>query len=212
MDVIIPTRNDHKHLNRIIGVLSSLRTIHEIHVVDNASAPNVSARIKRLCRQHDLCRYHFCALPGKGNAVREALRHVTEDVLFLDADLENLSEDMVMALVDKFQDGHDLVKAAFTRANGHSNSSFVLGQIQRVLPGLQLRKPSGGIFCAKKSVLDRINIPNDWSVDLSIAVQAHKLKCTIAEVDIGELVDKPRSNESLSQSKHCLLKELEALT
>ncbi|MBI4147710.1 glycosyltransferase [Candidatus Woesearchaeota archaeon] len=212
MDVIIPTRNDHKHLNRIIGVLRTLRTIHQIHVVDNASAPNVSTRIKRLCKQHDACKYHFCPLPGKGNAIREALTHVTDDALFLDADIENLTAEMVAALIDKFQEGHDLVKAAFTRANGQSNSSFVLEHIHHVLPGLRLRKPTGGIFCVKKSVLDRIHIPNDWSVDLSIAVQAHKLGCSIAEVDIGELVDKPRTTESLSQSKHCLLKELEALT
>ena len=208
MDAVIPTRNDYEHLPTILYVLDSVPDIDRVIVVDNASESMCAQRIRNACNASEKGEYHVQPLPGKGRAVQEAVRSITDDVLFLDADIENLSERHVQILHDAFVQGYDVVKAHISRANGQSSSAFVLEQVQRLFPSLAIHRPTCGLYCVRKELLTTLRIPHSWSVDLSILVQAHLRGARIREVFLGEIVDKPRSQESLEISRRELENEL----
>ncbi len=208
MEAVIPTRNDYQHLPKILSVLKSCTGISKVYVVDNNSLPEISSQIWAICQRNPEAEYCFCEAVGKGNAIAVGIRASTEDVLFLDGDVENLSESMISSLLSKFSEGYALVKANIRRKNGQSNSAFVLNKLKKLLPSLNVQRPTCGIYCVKREVLNKIKIPPSWSVDLSILVQAHLFGFSIGEIDIGEIKDKPRSEESLAESKIVLQKEL----
>ncbi|MBS3167628.1 glycosyltransferase family 2 protein [Candidatus Woesearchaeota archaeon] len=208
MEVVIPTKNDYLYLQRIIEILEEIDSLNFIHIIDNCSDILISEKIRKIANLFDNVIYYFGGKLGKGNAIKLGVSQTEEDVLFLDADIENLSKDKLLSLINKFNEGYDLVKASFVRANGQSNSSFVLNDLRKLFPDLRISRPTGGIYITSRELLDEINIPNSWNVDLSILLQAYKLGFKIAEIDIGILVDKPRSGNSLSESKSCLKQEI----
>ncbi len=212
MEVVIPTRNDYEHLPHILQVLDRLPYIHRVIIVDNASNESYAHLIQKACVQSEKGEYHICPVPGKGRAVQEAIKVITDDVLFLDADIKNLSERHVRLLQKEFAQGYDLVKAHITRANGQSNSAFVLDKMQRLFPTLPIHRPTCGLYCATKELLSSVRIPPSWNVDVSILLQAHLRGARIGEVFLGEIVDKPRSLASLEESRIELENELEVMT
>lgn len=208
-DVIIPTRNDYLYLESILNVLFSCDKIDRVFVVDNCSEFGISSEIKNICSSFDSCSYLECLNPGKGNAVRMGLEYVENDVLFIDADIENFCLDFFLPLILKIEEGYGLVKASFLRKNGQSNSSFVLNKLLELYPDLNISRPTGGIYVVRKNVLDSFVLPSFWNIDLSILLQAYRNGFLITEVFIGVLVDKARDAESLDFSRECLLAEVE---
>ncbi len=208
MEVIIPTRNDYTCLGNICESLSLLKIITKIHVVNNGSNHEIAQIIKKICKDVSKCIYYECPVTGKGAAISMALCRTLEDVLFVDADIIGFNLEMVTSLFDPLSKGYDLVKAKFTRSNGQSNSSFVLDELRKRFPALSICKPTGGIYCASRRVIQDLTLPKSWSVDLSILLQAHKKGFAITEVNIGIVRDKVRDNESLEFSKKCLLEEV----
>jgi hypothetical protein len=208
LDVIIPTRNDYVCLMKIIQKLSFSQRIEKIIVVDNDSKKALSKKIKSIVCLFPKAFYVECSFAGKGNAIGQGLKYIDNDVLFLDADIENFSFDMVIRLLRRFDEGFDLVKANFRRNNGQSNSIFVIKRLKSMYPDLDIKRPTGGIYIVKGEFVREINIPRSWNVDLSILLQAHEYGLSIAEEYIGTIKDKCRSCESLLESKKCLLLEL----
>ncbi|HLC84982.1 MAG TPA: glycosyltransferase [Candidatus Nanoarchaeia archaeon] len=211
METIIPTRNDYKQLPKILAVLDTTVQITRVYVIDNGSASRISKRIRHICGSSEKARYLVCRIKGKGIAIKKALSVVTEDVLFLDADIENLTKATIQKLIDGLNQGSDLVKADISRKNGQSNSSFILERMRELFPKLTINRPTCGIYCIRHDLLKRIKLPLSWSVDLSVLIQSHLLGARISEVNIGEIIDKPRSQTSLMHSRICLERELEVL-
>ena len=204
VEVVIPTKNDYLELEKILGVLKFFSRISRIVIVDNASSPQISSLIQNICSQNN-CHYVYCATPGKGNALQKGIQETEGDVLFLDADIENLSLEMVFSFLEK--SSFDLVKATFKRKNGQSNSAFILDAFQKQFPQLSLSRPTSGLYFVKRTVLQNLQIPPSWSADLSILLQAYQQGFSITEIDLGIIEDKPRSFASLLESKKCLEEE-----
>ncbi|MFA4887429.1 MAG: glycosyltransferase [Candidatus Nanoarchaeia archaeon] len=210
IEVVIPTRNDYLYLEKILKTVTSIDLISAILIVDNSTSSSVSKEIKKICNQFGKVNYFFSSIGGKGNAIRLGISQTTKDVLFLDADLENLSKKSILALIKKFNEC-DVVKASFSRSNGQSNSSFVKDQLQVLFPGLAINKPTGGIYLVKKEVLEKVKIPASWSVDMSLVIQAYQAGFRIGEVEIGKVKDKARTEMSLQMSKRELIAELKVM-
>jgi glucosyl-3-phosphoglycerate synthase len=208
IDVVIPTRNDYVFLEKIIKPLLSLARINKIIVVDNCSKTPMSNRIKNICAPFKKCLYTQCSKVGKGNAISTGIKFTKYDILFLDADIENFNLNTINPLLSKFDKGFDMVKANFNRSNGQSNSAFILVNLRKTYPNLNISKPTGGIYILKKEILKNFTLPKLWSIDLSILLQAHTKGFKITEVFIGIITDKSRNKESLNFSKDCLFNEL----
>jgi glycosyltransferase involved in cell wall biosynthesis len=208
LDVIIPTKNDYVCLKSILNRLSFFERIEKIIVVDNDSDDIVSEKIKSVTELFSKVVYMECPVVGKGNAIKKGLSNVDNDVLFLDADIENFSLGMVRLLLSRFDEGFDLVKADFVRINGQSNSFFVVGELMERYPNLKVTRPTGGIYLVRRDALDGLCIPDLWNVDLSILLQVYERGFHVTEAFIGIVKDKSRSRKSLLESKKCLLGEL----
>ena len=116
MEVIITTHNGHKHLASIVKTLNRITEVSKTHVVDNAYDDFSREEIKNVCAQNKKCKYYFCEQLGKGNAIRTALKHIKNDVFFVDASIENFSEGIAKSLIAKFNQGFGFVKANFYSA------------------------------------------------------------------------------------------------
>ncbi len=214
MNVIIPTRNDYYYLENIVRELLEINEINKIIIVNNNSYNKITKIIKRISLISPKCLYLECEKIGKGEAIRRGLEEISKDpkdVIFIDADIANFNKNIILLLRDALNNRSDLVKANFIRKNGQSISSFVLPILKIKYPELNISRPTGGIYGAKKKVINMIRIPNSWEVDLSILIQAFKQGFSISEVFIGEIEDKKRSNASLEYSRKCLLNELKIL-
>ena len=207
MDIVIPTRNDYKYLQRTINLLKLVRSINSINIIDNASDNKISRLIQTICKNSN-CNYFYCKEIGKGNAIKLGIEKTREDLLFLDADIENLDLFQIDLMIRKFNLGYGLVKAAFRRSNGQSNSSFIIEELNKLLPDLRISRPTGGLYIIRRNILNQIDIPKSWSVDLSILIQSYLLGFSISEVDIGVIDDKERSKDSLNNSKLNLRQEI----
>ena len=152
MEIVIPTRNDWKCLETILKVLNNIDSINSVIIVDNNSDIQISRIIRKICSNFNFCRYLYCSKVGKGNAVRLGIKNTTEDVLFLDADIENISEDKILKLMMAFDSGFDLVKANFNRTNGQSNSYFIIRELQNIFPELNVNRPTGGIYLVRRNI------------------------------------------------------------
>src|SRR3989338_7998735 len=116
MEVVIPTYNDYRCLPKIIRVLErshfkGIHSISQIHVIDNNSKPEIGMILKRLSSEFSKVIYHFCSEQGKGNALRLGIQKSTEDLLFVDADIENFSLQMISPIIDNFKKQRIFVKA-----------------------------------------------------------------------------------------------------
>lgn len=211
MNVIIPTKDDYIYLKNIVMELSKVDEINKIIIVNNCSSNKITKRIKRISLISSKCLYLECKIIGKGNAIRRGLKEISEDVIFIDADIANFNKKMILPLIKVLNHGYDLVKANFIRKNGQSNSSFVLPILKVKYRRLNISRPTGGIYAVKKEIIDKIVIPDLWEVDLSILLQVFKQGLLISEVFIGEIEDKKRENDSLEYSRKCLLNELKIL-
>lgn len=209
MEVIIPTKNDHEHLIKIVQLLNEIDEIEIVHIVDNRSKEEITKKIKEICRNNRKCVYHFCGKYGKGNAIKKALKEVKDDaILFLDADIENLKKNMITRLINEFNKGYDLIKADIERVNGQSNSEFIIDDLRNSFPELKIKRPTCGIYCVRRDILKEMELPSSWSIDLSILLQAYIKGFKIGEIKLGKIIDKLRSKKSLLNSKKCLAKEL----
>lgn len=185
VSVIIPAFNEDKTVGHVVKTVKKLGYIDEIIVVDDGSYDNTAQNAGEAGAtviQHTKNR-------GKGSAIKTGFKNSKGDiVVFLDADIENLTTDQVDKIIQPIITGEaDITKTKFKRAAGRVTELTAKPLLNFFFPELKFDQPLSGQFAAKRSFLNRIKLEDDYGVDVGIVLDAEVRGLKIKEVDIGEI-------------------------
>ncbi|RAP45626.1 MAG: hypothetical protein BZ135_05400 [Methanosphaera sp. rholeuAM6] len=187
VSVVIPAYNEEKSITHVLDTVRKVGKITEIIVVDDGSTDSTFDLVSQyddvILLKHDKNR-------GKGSAMKTGLKKVSNSiVLFLDADLSEINQLQVEAIIQPILDGNaDITKTKFKREAGRVTELTAKPLLQFFFPELNFDQPLSGQFAAVKSFLDSIDLEHDYGVDIGIVLDADAQGMRIQEVDIGNIV------------------------
>lgn len=185
VSVIIPAFNEDKTVGSVVKTVKSLDYIDEIIVVDDGSYDNTT----RVAEDAGATVIGHVKNRGKGAAIKTGFKNSTGDiVVFLDADIENLTSKQVDDIIRPILNGEaDITKTKFKREAGRVTELTAKPLLNFFFPELKFDQPLSGQFAAKRSFLNSINLEDDYGVDVGIVLDADVRGMKIKEVDIGKI-------------------------
>ncbi len=190
VSVIIPTLNEQETIQSIIGYAFSHPKVSEVLVIDDKSVDDTVA----LARAAGAKVYNSTKL-GKGASMREGiLLAQNELIVFIDGDIDPYPPKMLDMLIDPLlKDDCDFVKSCFSRNAGRVTELVAKPLLSIFFPELvEFNQPLSGMIAGKKSVLETLQIPNDYGVDISILIDLFSKGNRIQQVNIGHIENKSR--------------------
>ena len=118
--LIVPTFNEIETVPFTLPTIDRSQ-VGEIIVVDNHSADGTG----EWCREHGFTVY-LQKIPGYGNGIREAIGIATGDIIIEFLPDGSSDPKKIPALIDKINEGHDLVIASRYRDGAHSEDDTAL--------------------------------------------------------------------------------------
>ncbi|MCU7370823.1 HAD-IB family phosphatase [Paucibacter sp. O1-1] len=196
LSVVIPALNEERHIAEVIAVVRRQAPDVEVLVIDDGS---IDATVERA--QAAGARVVTSSLLGKGASMVDGLALIdTPWVLFLDADLGGLREDLIERMTAPLADGSaDLVKARFSRSGGRVTELTAKPLLRVFFPELaHFVQPLGGIIAGTTALLRTLTLDDDYGVDVGILIDAHLKGARVVEVEIGEIVNDSQPLDRLS--------------
>ena len=197
VSVVIPAFNEEKSIIHVINTVKKVDSISEIIVVDDGS---VDETYNLVSKCDDVLLLKHPNNKGKGSAMKTGLKKVSNDiVLFLDADLSEINQYQIEAILKPILDGEaDITKTKFKREAGRVTELTAKPLLQFFFPELNFDQPLSGQFASVKSFLDRIDLEHDYGVDIGIVLDADAQGMRIQEVDIGNIVHEMSTLQELN--------------
>jgi glycosyltransferase involved in cell wall biosynthesis len=185
VSVIIPAFNEEKTVAHVVSVVKSLPYIGEVLVVDDGSMDQTS----KFAEEAGAKVIHHIKNRGKGAAIKTGFKNSKGDiVVFLDADLKNLTQTQVRNIVDPILNGEaDVTKTKFKREGGRVTELTAKPLLKFFFPEIKFDQPLSGQFAAKRSFLNKIKLEDDYGVDVGIVLDADVMGMKVKEVDIGNI-------------------------
>lgn len=204
---VVPAYNESKRCGRVIEELLKIQELAELIFVNDGSTDKTESVIKKY--QSDP-RFIYIKHPknkGKGAALKTGVNTARNKIiLFLDADLENITATKIKKIVKPVLDDEvDVSRGAFRLARGRVTELAVKPMMRVLFPSLYFDQPISGQVCAKKDFLKQISFEEKWGVDIGILLDAIQLGQRIVEVNIGKLEHKARTiNEKAEMAEQVL--------
>jgi glucosyl-3-phosphoglycerate synthase len=197
VSVVIPVLNEARTIDRLVRLVRLNPRVLEVVVVDDGSVDETGDIASRAG-----ARVMMSTLLGKGASMEDGLEAASgEIVLFLDGDLLQICDDLVEKMTAPIVAGQaDLVKAKFSRDAGRVTvltARPLLGAFFPELAGFE--QPLGGIVAARRSLLARVHLENDYGVDVGLLIDATMKGARVVEVDIGRIDHESQSLEALGE-------------
>ena len=188
VSIVMPAFNESNRITRVVREALKSRYSPEVLVVDDGSTVGTA----EAARAAGAKVYRHNCNRGKGAAVRSGVKHSKGEVLlFLDADLENITAAKIDSLVKPVvSDEADFVKAGFRLARGRVTEIAVKPLLRLLNRDLGLSQPISGQFCARREFMETAQYSDGWGVDIELIIEAAESGQRIAEVDLGELKHK----------------------
>ena len=185
VSVIIPAFNEEKTVSHVVKVVRSLNYIKEVIVVDDGSMDQTA----RIAGEAGATVIHHMKNRGKGAAIKTGFKNSKGDiVVFLDADLINLTKSQVSNIIDPIMSGEaDVTKTKFKREAGRVTELTAKPLLNFFFPEIKFDQPLSGQFAAKRSFLNKIKLEDDYGVDVGIVLDADVMGMKVKEVDIGKI-------------------------
>jgi len=196
ISAIIPAYNEQDHIGNVIKTVKKRKEIDEIIVVDDGSTDATVDVVK----QFGIKIISNKKNSGKGSAMKLGATHAIGDVLlFLDADLKNISSDKIKLLIEPFRDMVDFVKARFDRNGGRVTLLTAKPLLEHFFPDVAQRfeQPLSGQIGIKKEILDKITLEQDYGVDVGILIDVIEMGAKTEEVNFGYLEHDEKHLEDL---------------
>ena len=190
--VIFPTKNEEDTIEHVIRTARKSHYNPEVIVVDAYS----SDRTVKIANDNGakVIEQGNRMFPAKGIAMKkgisEAIRYNANIVLFLDADIKNLTPEWVDKLVDGCSNC-DMVRGYYQR---HAMDAPVTKLIARPMISVffpeisQFEQPLSGEVCARTEVWKRLliqNPPDGWGIDVWFLIEAAMAGYQIKEIYLG---------------------------
>jgi len=190
--VIFPTKNEEETIEHVIKTARKSQCRPEVIIVDAYS----SDRTVKIARDNGarVIKQDSRMFPAKGiamkNGINEAIRSNANIVLFLDADIKNLTPEWVDKLVDGCINC-DMVRGYYQR---HGRDAPVTKLIARPMISVffpeisHFEQPLSGEVCARTEVWKRLltqNPPDGWGIDVWFLIEAAMAGYQIKEIFLG---------------------------
>jgi glucosyl-3-phosphoglycerate synthase len=190
-DAIIPARNEARTVAGVVQGLRAHLPVNRVIVIDNGSSDATASRAREAGAE-----VYECRDVGLGHAMLLGLSLSDADrVLRTDADIADVDFRRLLALIETRAD----------LARGIFDSSYDSFPVTRLVvePLLGLLEPTlklpplplSGTYAFTRTSALAMTWPTDWAFDLALLLHALKSGLNIANVDIGRLVDTPRTIE-----------------
>ena len=185
VSVIIPAYNEEKTVSHVVKVVKSLNYINEVIVVDDGSYDQTA----RVALDAGATVINHMKNRGKGAAIKTGFKSSKGDiVVFLDADLHNLTKNQVDNIIQPILSGEaDITKTKFKREAGRVTELTAKPLLNFFFPEIKFDQPLSGQFAAKRSFLNKIKLEDDYGVDVGIVLDADVKGMKVKEVDIGKI-------------------------
>jgi glycosyltransferase involved in cell wall biosynthesis len=193
--VIFPAKNEEGTIENTVSMASRSNYNPEIIVVDAYSNDKTAELATRAGAT--VIQQPEQIFPGKGIAmkvgIREAITRSADIILFLDADIKNLSPQWINSLVSAvLVDNCDMARGFYER---HARDAAVTKLIARPLLNIffpelsHFEQPLSGEVCARRQLWQRLleipDSPNGWGIDVWFLIEIAMLGCSIREVFMG---------------------------
>lgn len=197
VSLIIPAYNESPRIGKVIKQAKMVDEISEIIVVDDGSKDGTDNVANGLGAQ--VVKHHKNM--GKGEALRTGIAQAKKEVLlFLDADLSNITAKQIRALIRPIlRNRADFVKASFNRSRGRATEFAIKPMMSLIYPETDFKQPISGQFAGRADFLKEIEIESKWGIDIAILIDAVKNGQKVVEVDIGKLVHRKSSDGSIAE-------------
>ncbi len=194
--LVFPTRNVGDTISHVIGIAKQSKHKPYVLVVDGYSEDNTISFAKK-AGADDVISQEKRFYPGKGNAMKTgALRAIDlpcKAILFLDADIESLTEDWIDTLADPVLSGEcDMSRGAFGR---HSRDGAVTKLVAKSMLSIFFPEipcfdqPLTGEVCALREVWRELasqpDVPDGWGVDIWFLIECYLRDYRVKEVELG---------------------------
>ena len=199
VSVIIPAHNEEDHINTVISAAKKVRGVDEIIVVDDGSTDNTATVAKDAGAD-------VIVLPmnrGKGNAIKTGSEKAKGDVLiFLDADLTNITPNKIQKIIEPFSDLYEFVKTKFDRVGGRVTRLTAKPLLGHFFPEIErnFEQPLSGQFGITKNIMKKIQLEDDFGVDVGILIDAVQIGARAKEVYFGHLAHDERTLQELDDT------------
>lgn len=186
VSLVIPAKNEARFIERVIRVAKRIREIREIIVVDGGSVdktPEIARRLGAKVVYQSQYRY-----PGKGIAMRDGFYYSTgEIVVYVDADIKNISEEFLRKLFQPILDGvADFVKGAFARRAGRVTELVAKPLLRLFYPELsKFSQPLSGEIAGLRKAFEVVEWEPGWGVDIGILIDVYRAGLRVVEIDLG---------------------------
>jgi glucosyl-3-phosphoglycerate synthase len=200
--VVFPARNEVKTIAKCIETAKQSRYRPEILVVDGNSSD--ITRRESLRAGATVIKQSKGVYPAKGVAmkdgVKEAIKQGADIIVFLDADITNLTPEWVDLLVEPvIERACDMSRGYYRRAD---YDGAVTKLVAKPLSGVlfpeiaHFSQPLSGEICATAELFKTLAIsrdwPNGWGIDIWLLIEAAMKDYKIDEVYLGTKVHTSR--------------------
>lgn len=202
--VIFPARNEADTIARCIEIANQSQYQPEILVIDGHSTD--STREIAASAGATVIEQSEGIFPAKGIAIRDGIREALERradiIVFLDADISNLTPDWVGKLVTPVMEKQcDMSRGYYKRA---AYDGAVTKLVARPLSWVffpeiaHFNQPLSGEICATgelfRTVIEDEDSPNGWGIDIWLLIETAMKDFKIKEVYLGAKIHTSRQN------------------
>jgi glucosyl-3-phosphoglycerate synthase len=189
--VIIPAYNEEATIKQVIQIVKKSNFVSEIIVIDDKSTDNTVQEAKS-----EQVKIFTSSVRGKGSSMREGILLAKNDIIaFIDADITTYPKNVIDILAKPIIDNEaDFVKSYFKRQAGRVTELVAKPLLSFLFPSIsKFKQPLSGMIAGKKSLLLKVDIEDDYGVDIGILIDMHQKGAKIKEVSLGYIENRMQS-------------------
>ncbi len=202
--IIFPAKNEAETIARCIETARKSKYEPEILVVDGHSSDKTRAEAKSAGAT--VIQQSRSIFPAKGVAlkdgIKEAFNRGAECIMFLDADIENLTPDWIDLLAKPvIEKACDMSRGYYQRANYDGAVTKLVAKPMGwvFFPEIaHFNQPLSGEICATaelyKSLIKSRDWPDGWGIDIWLLIEAAMNDYDIAEIYLGTKIHTSRQD------------------